>query len=108
MRKRHSEAEINRLMREAWLQTKARGKNRFVLREMLWSLPIWFGVVFGVPALEALANHTPFSVRLMLSEYWTVFLIVLAIFLLGGYLTGRWKWTDFEKKYPENSLSPWN
>lgn len=81
------------------VQTKARGKNRFILREMMWSLPIWFGVIFGVPALEAFAHHSPFSIRAMLSDYWTVFLIVLAIFLLGGYLTGRWRWTDLEKKY---------
>jgi hypothetical protein len=56
--------------------------------------------------LRAFAN-SPFSVRLMLFEYWTARFIMLAIFLLGGYLTGRWRWTDFEKKYPENSLPPW-
>lgn len=104
-----NEAKINRLMRESWLQTKARGEGRFIRGEMLASLLIGLGVVFVVPALEAFRNHSPFSMRSILSGRGTVFidLIVLAICLLGGYLTGRWKWTDFEKKYPENSLPPW-
>lgn len=33
-------------------------------------------------------------------------LIVLAICLLGSYLTGKWRWDDFEKKHPEDSLPP--
>lgn len=31
-------------------------------------------------------------------------LIVLPIFLLGGYLTTVWRWQDFKKKYPEDRL----
>jgi hypothetical protein len=27
--------------------------------------------------------------------------VTLPIFLLGGYLSAQWKWSDFEKKYPE-------
>ena len=109
MFKRHSEAEMNRLMRESWLQTKARGESRFILGEMLASLLIWLFVVFAVPAVEAFANHSPFWAHSIWFGRWTVFsdLILLAIFLLGGYLTGRWRWTDLEKKYPENSLPPW-
>lgn len=34
-------------------------------------------------------------------------LIVLAIFLLGGYLTAHWQWRDLQKKYPEDRLPPW-
>ena len=34
-------------------------------------------------------------------------LVVLPIFLLGGYLTAVWQWQDFEKKYPEDRLPPW-
>ena len=34
-------------------------------------------------------------------------LITLPIFLVGGYLGGRWKWIDLDKKYPEDSLPPW-
>lgn len=90
-------------MREEWLRTKARGKKRFIWREMLWSLPIWFAVVFGVPAIEAYRNHSHFS---LLSEVF-IGLILLPILLLGTYLTARWTWKDFEKKYPEDSLPPW-
>jgi hypothetical protein len=28
----------------------------------------------------------------------------MAHYLGGGYLARRWKWTAFEKKYPENGL----
>ena len=107
--RRPSDAEIDRLMREAWLKSKARGKNRFVRGEMLASIPIWMAVVIAVPAFEAFAKHSPLSVRSTWLGSWNVFgdLILLAIFLLGGYLTGRWRWTDFEKKYPEDSLPPW-
>lgn len=107
---RQNEAKIDRLMRESWLQSKARGRTRFVWREgVLPSLLTWLVVVFVVPAFEAFANRSPFSVRSMTSGHWTVFidLILLAICLLGGYLTGRWRWTDLEKRYPENSLPPW-
>ena len=34
-------------------------------------------------------------------------LFMLPIFLLGGYLTAVWQWQDFEKKYPEDKLPPW-
>lgn len=106
---RHTEAEIAELERKSWLQSKARGKGRFIWGKMLASLPVWLIVVFVVPAIEAFANRSPFSVRSMLSGHWTVFinLILLAIFLLGGYLTGLWRWTDCVKKYHENSLPPW-
>jgi len=36
MFKRTAEAEV-----AYWLQTKAKGKKRFVKREMLWSLLFW-------------------------------------------------------------------
>jgi hypothetical protein len=104
MFKRHTKAEIAELERKSWLRMKARGENRFIWGEMLASLPIWLFVVFAIPAMEAFANHSPFSVRSTWLGHWTVFsdLILLAIVLLGGYLTGRWRWTDFEKKYREN------
>jgi hypothetical protein len=104
---RHNEAKINRLERGYWLQSRLLGRTRFILREgVLPSLLTWLVVMFLVPAWEAFSNRSPFSVRSMISGRWTIFidLILLALCLLGGYLAGRWRWTDFEKKYPENSL----
>src|SRR3954471_10852792 len=101
---RQNKAKINRLKREYWLQSKLRGRTRFIWREgVLPTLLTCCVVVFLGPAFEAFANRSPFSLRSTMSGRWTVFidLIFLAISVLGGYLTGRWKWTDFEKKYPE-------
>lgn len=28
-------------------------------------------------------------------------IVTLPVFLLGGYLSAKWKWSDFEKKYPQ-------
>jgi hypothetical protein len=55
-----------------------------------------------LPAVEVFAVHVS-SLRLIVSSG----LIMLPVFLLGGYLTGRWRWDDFEKKYPNASLPPW-
>jgi hypothetical protein len=90
-------------MREEWLQSKTKGKKRFIWREMLWSLPLWLGIVVVVPALEAYRDHSDFSVR----STAFIALIMLPIFLLGAYLTAGWKWKDLEKKYPEDGLPPW-
>ena len=107
---RQNEAKINRLKREYWLQCKVRGRARFIWVEgVVPSLLTFCVVVFVVPAFEAFANRSPISLRSMMSGPWTVLidLPLLAICLLGGYLTGRWRWADFQKKYPENSLPPW-
>jgi hypothetical protein len=88
------------LERNYWLQTKARGKSRFIWREVLGSLVICLLVVLG---LETIGDRRhSFSVRSAVLAG----LIILPISLLGGYLTGVWKWKDLEKKYPENSLPP--
>jgi len=34
-------------------------------------------------------------------EFLNIWFILLPVCLLGGYLTGRWKWQDFEKKNPQ-------
>ena len=34
-------------------------------------------------------------------------LIVLPIFLLGGFLTAHWRWQDLQKKYPEDRPPIW-
>lgn len=89
-------------MREAWLQAKALGKRRFISREMLWSLPLWFAIAFGVPAIDAYRNHSHIS----LQSIAFIGLIILPVYLLGAYLTAGWKWKDLEKKYPEDNLPP--
>jgi hypothetical protein len=82
--------------RTYWLLSKARGKNRFIWREgMLPTLLTWLIVV---PVVEVFGDHThSFSARSTV----LVSIITLPIMLLGGYLTGSWRWKDFEKKYPE-------
>jgi hypothetical protein len=80
---RQNEAKTNRLEREYWLQSKVRGRARFILREgVLPSLLTGLVVIFLVPAWEAFANRSPFSVRSVISGRWTIFidLILLAIF----------------------------
>jgi hypothetical protein len=92
------------LEREYWLQRKVRGRTRFIWHEgVLPGLLTCCVVVFVVPAFEAFANRSPFSLRSMMSGRLIIFidLPLFAISLLGGYLTGRWRWTDFEKKHPE-------
>jgi len=66
---------------------------------MLGSLALW---LILMPTLEVFAVHVS-SVRLIV---FTSF-IMHPIFLIGGYLEGRWRWTDLEQKYPEDSLPPW-
>ena len=101
MFKRRTEAEINELKRKYSLQIRKQGKNRFIWREgVLMGLGTWF---VSVVAVDAFGDHSHSS----LQSYVYSALILLPICLLGGYLTGRWRWTDFEKKYPENSLPPW-
>ena len=86
--KKYNEAE-----RECWDQTKAQGKRLFILREMVFNIIIWLGITAILPFTE---RPRPSSVR---SVALTA-VVMLPIFLLGGYLSGKWKWSDFEKKYP--------
>jgi hypothetical protein len=87
-------------MREYWLQTKEQGRARFIRREVLGGLSFWSILV---PAVQVFAHYGHPSMRSIIIGS----LIMLPIFLLGGYLTGRWRWSDFEKKYPKDSLPPW-
>jgi len=88
------------LERKYWLETKARGKRRFIWRDVRFTLLICLVAAVGVPALTG-PPHS-FSARSAV----LVGLIILPISLLGGYLTGIWRWKDLEKKYPEDSLPP--
>ena len=94
MFKSHSQAQTNQVQRKDWLAAKARGKTRFIWREAIGSILIWLVVL---PALHVLEYHG----HLFFPQFLVIWLMMLPICLLGGYLTGRWRWKDFEKKYPD-------
>ena len=80
--------------------TKAAGRNRFIWRQMLYSLVFW---LILMPVLDLLAFKTnPLSMQNIVID-----LILLPVSLLGGYLEAKWRWKDLEKKYPEDRLPPW-
>jgi hypothetical protein len=89
-----SQAQINQAHRKYWLGAKARGKTRFIWREAMGSILIWLIVI---PTVEVFQYHG----HMFSLQFVVIWLITLPIFLLGGYLTGSWKWKDFERKYPE-------
>jgi hypothetical protein len=89
-----SQATIDEAQRKVWADAKARGRTRFIWREAIGSILIWlivlpFGWVFGIHG------------QLLTLQFVVIWLIMFPVFLLGGCLTGSWKWKDFEKKYPE-------
>lgn len=88
----------SQIERKQWLETKAAGKARFVRRGMLGSLVIGLVVLVGLALFDS--SHS-------FSESVVPSLVMLPIFLLGGYLTAVWQWQDFEKKHPEDELPPW-
>jgi hypothetical protein len=77
--------------RQSWEWTKARGKARFVRREMLGSLFLWSCLVIAFALF-----HRSFSRAELVA--WCA---LLPIFLVHGYLSAGWKWKDLEKKFPE-------
>jgi hypothetical protein len=85
--------DYSELERKAWIQTKARGKNRFVWGQVLQNVLIVAAVIGGIEFLNR--THQVFSLTTLLID-----IGVLSISVLGGFLTGNWKWKDFEKKYP--------
>jgi hypothetical protein len=89
-----SQAQINQVERKYWLEAQARGKIRFIWREAILGILIWLIVL---PAVEVFENHG----HLFSLQFVVIWLIILPIVLLGSYLTGSWRWKDFEKKYPE-------
>jgi hypothetical protein len=99
--KRLTVSQKNALMREDWLRTKESGRARFIRGQMLYSFVFWLILMLGLDVFGD--RSTYWSVRSMIFAD----LVVLPICLLGGYLEGRWKWTDFQRKYPEGSLPPW-
>lgn len=90
MFRRYAEAE-----KQYWLQTKAKGRSRFIWREVLGALLIWLIVMLALALFRDQA--LPVSVQREVS----IDLILFPLLLLWGFLNGRWKWKDFDKKYPE-------
>jgi cell division protein FtsW (lipid II flippase) len=89
----------SQIERKQWQEAKAAGRDRFIWRQMLYVLV--FGLIL-IPTLDLLAFKTnPLSTQNVVID-----LILLPVFLLGGYLEGKWRWQDFEKKYSEDRLPP--
>ena len=86
--------KYNQAEREYWAQTKAQGKRRFILREMVFNIILWLVVTAVVGFIDRSRLSSARSIA-------STGIVMLPIFLLGGYLSGRWKWSDFERKYPE-------
>jgi hypothetical protein len=94
MLKSYSQTQISEGQRKYWLDAKAKGKTRFILREAIGTILLWLIVL---PSVQVFANHKP----LFSLQFVVIWISVLPIFLLGGYLTGSWRWKDLERKYPE-------
>jgi|SRR5580692_10777083 hypothetical protein len=96
--KRLTAGEKNAAIREHWLRIREHGRPRFIRRQMFVSLLFWLILTLSSVSLQKRSTY----IYAVVGN-----LVTLPIFLLGGYLEGRWKWTDFEKKYPEDGLPPW-
>jgi len=94
MFKSFRQARANEAERKYWADAKARWKTRFIQREATGSVLIWLIVL---PAVQVLGNHGSW----LSGQFVAIWLVMLPIFLLEGYLTGSWRWKDPEKKYPE-------
>lgn len=75
-------------------QTKTQRKRRFILRDMVSNIILWLGITVVVGFTD---HPRPNSVRSVA----TLAIVMLPIILLGGYLSAKWKWSDFEKKHSE-------
>jgi hypothetical protein len=81
--------------REVWFRAKARGKSRFILKRGI--LPTFVIGLVVLAVVERFGDRrSPFSLDSAVID-----LIMLPVFLIGGYLEGKWKWKDLQKKYRE-------
>jgi hypothetical protein len=95
MLKKQNQAQMNEAERKYWMDAKACGRTRFIWRKALAQILVSWLLV--PPVVYAFVNKGPvFSM-----EFLSIWFTLLPVCLLGGYLTGKWKWQDFEKKYPE-------
>lgn len=67
---------------------------------MLGSFVIGLVILLGLSWLDRSSSYS-------LKTHFLASLIMLPIFLLGGYLQARWEWQDLQKKYPEDRQPPW-
>ena len=81
--------------RKQWHAAKAAGKTQFLVRGVVGSLATGLIILLGLALLERTQ-----TVR----QGIVLALVMLPIFVVGGYLTASWQWQDFEKKYPEDRL----
>ena len=80
--------------RKQWQAAKATGKTQFLVRGVVGSLATGLIILLGL----ALLRTQTFRLGIVLA------LVMLPIFVVGGYLTASWQWQDFEKKYPGDRL----
>jgi cell division protein FtsW (lipid II flippase) len=80
--------------RKRWRRIKARGKDQFIWREMVWSGLSWL-IVMAVVELFQYPAHS-LSLRDVL-----IWLIPVPILLLVGYWGAGVRWKSLEKRYPE-------
>ena len=80
--------------RKQWQAAKATGKPQFLVRGVVGSLTTGLIILLGL----ALLRTQTFRLGIVLA------LVMLPIFVVGGYLTASWQWQDLEKKYPGDRL----
>jgi hypothetical protein len=85
------QAAIAELERKSWLQTKSRGRGRFIRARVFVVTGTGSAILVAVDLLGRSGSH--------LRDNLLTYLVMLPIFVLGGYLQGRWEWQDLEKKY---------
>ena len=91
-------SKTSQIEQKYWQETKAAGKGRFVRRGMLGSFVKAVVILIGLALFDR--SHSARADFL-------ISLIVLPIFLLGGFLTAHWRWQDLQKKYPEDRPPIW-
>lgn len=79
------------LEQEHAVRMMARGKDAFIWRQGIF--PTLVNGYLVVLVLQFWPERSSLLEALIIAS------IMLPIFLVGGYLKGRWKWEDLEKKY---------
>jgi len=81
--------------RAHWVQVKAKGRSRFILRNFVGSLGVWLGAVAVAQMAGGLrGKHDVRAIAI-------VAICLLLIAVLGAYLNANWKWKDLAAKFPD-------